>query len=108
LPKQQWEAVRLGGGTPPIRLAEGWFTLYHGIGTIPRPGPRLGLRYSAGALVLDSTDPRQVDFRSTTPVLEPLLPEECAGIVADVVFPTAVDQHDTYLDVYYGMADACI
>jgi predicted GH43/DUF377 family glycosyl hydrolase len=66
------------------------------------------LRYSAGALVLDGADPRQVDFRSATPVLEPLLPEECAGIVADVVFPTAVDQHDGYLDVYYGMADACI
>ena len=28
--------------------------------------------------------------------------------MADVVFPTAIDQHDDYLDVYYGMADACI
>ena len=28
--------------------------------------------------------------------------------MAEVVFPTAIDQHETYLDVYYGMADACI
>jgi predicted GH43/DUF377 family glycosyl hydrolase len=108
LPGHEWEAVRLGGGTPPVRLAEGWFTIYHGIGKVARPGPRHGLRYSAGALVLDAQDPRQIMYRSPEPTLEPLLPEECAGVVADVVFPTAVDQHESYLDVYYGMADACI
>jgi len=108
LPQQQWEAIRLGGGTPPIRTPQGWLTFYHGIGLADRPGRTLGLRYSAGALVLDLVDPRRVLYRSRVPALEPLLPEECSGVVADVVFPTAVDQHDAYLDVYYGMADACI
>jgi predicted GH43/DUF377 family glycosyl hydrolase len=108
LPGQAWEAVRLGGGTPPVRLAEGWFTIYHGIGKLAHPGLRHTLRYSAGALVLDAQDPRQIIYRSPEPTLEPLLPEECSGVVADVVFPTAVDQRDGYLDVYYGMADACI
>jgi predicted GH43/DUF377 family glycosyl hydrolase len=28
--------------------------------------------------------------------------------VDNVVFPTAVDQHEVYLDVYYGMADGYI
>jgi predicted GH43/DUF377 family glycosyl hydrolase len=37
-----------------------------------------------------------------------MLPEECSGVVADVVFPTAVDQRDEHVDVYYGMADACV
>jgi predicted GH43/DUF377 family glycosyl hydrolase len=108
LPQHEWDAVRLGGGTPPIRIADGWFTLYHGIGYARRPGPLPGLRYVAGALVLDAADPRRIVYRSAMPVLEPLLPEECAGVVADVVFPTALDRRDTYIDVFYGMADACI
>jgi beta-1,2-mannobiose phosphorylase / 1,2-beta-oligomannan phosphorylase len=108
LPEHQWEAVRLGGGTPPIRVPQGWFTLYHGIGRVTRQGPLPGLRYVAGALILDATDPRRILYRSPQPRLEPVLPEECSGVVADVVFPTAVDQHETYADIYYGMADACI
>ncbi len=107
-PAHAWDSIRIGGGTPPVRLPQGWFTLYHGIGEVSRPGPRQVLRYVAGALVLDTADPRRVIYRSTKPVLEPLLQEECSGVVSDVVFPTAIDEHDTYLDVYYGMADACI
>ncbi len=108
LPYQPWESIRIGGGTPPIRLPEGWFTIYHGIGPGARPGMLPGLRYVAGAVVLDAADPRRIVYRSAEPTLVPALPEERAGVVADVVFPTAVDQHEDYLDVYYGMADACI
>jgi predicted GH43/DUF377 family glycosyl hydrolase len=67
-----------------------------------------GRQYSAGALVLDPRDPRRVLYRSPEPTLAPELDEERAGVVSDVVFPTAVDKHERYLDVYYGMADACI
>jgi beta-1,2-mannobiose phosphorylase / 1,2-beta-oligomannan phosphorylase len=108
LPERAWESIRLGGGTPPIRLPEGWFTIYHGIGGVMRPGPQLGLRYVAAALVLDVDNPCRILYRSPQPILEPALREECSGVVADVVFPTAVDQREDYLDVYYGMADACI
>ena len=43
-------------------------------------------------------------------MLTPELPEETVGIVAHVVFPTAIDRRDDIgwpdrLDVYYGMAD---
>ena len=108
LPEQPWESIRIGGGTPPIRLPEGWFTMYHGIGPGARKGMLPGLRYVSGALVLDAADPRRIVYRSPEPTLVPSLPEERAGVVADVVFPTAIDQHDEYLDIYYGMADACI
>jgi predicted GH43/DUF377 family glycosyl hydrolase len=108
LPEQPWESIRIGGGTPPIRLPEGWFTIYHGIGLGVRAGMLPGLRYVSGALVLDAADPQRVLYRSPEPILAPALPEERSGVVADVVFPTALDQHDGYLDVYYGMADACI
>lgn len=107
-PHRPWEALRLGGGTPPIMLPEGWFSIYHGIGLIPRRGRRAGLRYCAAAVVLDPQQPGHVLYRSPEPTLEPELPEERAGVVSEVVFPTAVDQRNGYLDVYYGMADACI
>ena len=43
-------------------------------------------------------------------MLEPELPQERQGIVANVVFPTAIDRRDDLgspdrFDVYYGMAD---
>jgi len=107
-PQHPWESLRLGGGTPPIRLANGWFTIYHGIAMATRLDGSNGLCYSAGALVLDYRYPQQVLYRSAEPTLAPLLLEERSGVVSDVVFPTAVDQHETYVDVYYGMADACI
>lgn len=108
VPDRPWEAARIGGGTPPVRLPEGWLTIYHGIGTMTKPDGRPGLRYSAGALLLDAADPRRVLYRSPVPTLAPVLREERSGVVSDVVFPTAVDPHDSYVDVYYGMADACI
>lgn len=107
-PQYPWEILRLGGGTPPIRVPQGWLTIYHGISAVTGKGSRPALQYSAGALVLDVRDPRKVLYRSATPTLEPMLDEERAGVVSNVVFPTAVDQHERYVDVYYGMADACI
>jgi predicted GH43/DUF377 family glycosyl hydrolase len=104
-PRDHWEAVRIGAGTPPIRLNGDWFTIYHGVEAIPGHGLLPVNRYSAGALVLDSEDPRRITYRSSSPILEPGVPEEVYGVVGNVVFPTAIDQHDRYLDVYYGMAD---
>lgn len=107
-PAHQWEGFRLGAGTPPLRLAEGWLTIYHGVERVPGATLKPSLRYNAAALIMDHIDPRRVVYRSPTPTLEPQVAEERCGVVSDVVFPTAVDQHDTHLDVYYGMADYCI
>ncbi|GAC1432675.1 MAG: glycosidase [Chloroflexota bacterium] len=102
-PTDGWQQFRLGGGTPPVRTPRGWLTLYHGVAG--RPG---AVRYSAGALVLDPRRVWKVLYRSPRPILEPLVAEERRGVVADVVFPTAVDERDGRLDVYYGMADQAI
>jgi predicted GH43/DUF377 family glycosyl hydrolase len=107
-PEYAWDSMRIGGGAPPIRLNEGWFTIYHGISPMTGKGGGNGRQYSAGALILDPRDPRRVLYRSPEPTLAPEIDEERSGVVSDVVFPTAIDQHDSYLDVYYGMADACI
>jgi predicted GH43/DUF377 family glycosyl hydrolase len=68
------------------------------------------LRYSAAVLVLSEKHPRSIRYRSPVPVLTPELRQERQGMVANVVFPTAIDRRDDLgspdrFDVYYGMAD---
>jgi predicted GH43/DUF377 family glycosyl hydrolase len=106
-PQQPWEATKIGGGTPPIRIPEGWLIIHHGVtkGEAP-PGGRVPVRYVAGAMVLDPQDVTRVVSRSKVPLLEPETKEESQGIVDNVIFPTAIDVREGgEADVYYGMAD---
>jgi beta-1,2-mannobiose phosphorylase / 1,2-beta-oligomannan phosphorylase len=107
-PQQPWEASKIGGGTPPIRIPEGWLIVYHGVttGGDAHPGGHVSVRYVAGAMVLDPADVSRVLSRSELPLLEPETKAEREGTVANVVFPTAIDVRDGgEADVYYGMAD---
>lgn len=108
-PNEAWQRFKIGGGTPPVKTPYGWVTFFHGVsggtGGSTTAHPAM-MHYSAGAMVLDLQDPRKVLYRSTHPVLEPILPEEREGVVSNVVFPTGVDQRENgRVDVYYGMAD---
>ena len=110
-PQQPWEAKKIGGGTPPIRVPEGWLIVYHGVTARAdaHPGPQDPVRYVAGAMVLDPQDVSRVLFRSQLPLLEPETKEEREGTVPNVVFPTAIDgRAGGGADVYYGMADSRI
>lgn len=113
-PMSPWETLKIGGGTPPILTRHGWLIIYHGVSAAAEPGSDgRAVRYSAGAMVLSTEHPRRILYRSTEPVLTPLLPDERRGTVANVVFPTGIDQrHDLgtpdRFDVYYGMADSRI
>lgn len=108
-PEHDWDAIRLGGGTEPVLTPHGWFTIYHGAtGSLSEgEGPhRKSMVYSAGALLLDRDDPLKVLYRSPQPIMAPETPEETAGIVANVIFPTGIDEREGgRYDVYYGMAD---
>jgi predicted GH43/DUF377 family glycosyl hydrolase len=110
-PEFAWESLKVGGGTPPIRIPQGWLTFYHGVSGFYSLNPALPKHvvYTAGVLVLDADQPTRVVYRSPRPVLEPEEQAEQHGIVPNVVFPTAVDRReDGRLDVYYGMADSRI
>jgi predicted GH43/DUF377 family glycosyl hydrolase len=101
-PQQPWEATKIGGGTPPIRVPEGWLIVHHGV-TAGKGG---AVRYVAGAMVLDPKDVSRVIARSQFPLLEPETTDEREGTVGNVVFPTAIDMREGgEADVYYGMAD---
>jgi predicted GH43/DUF377 family glycosyl hydrolase len=109
-PVEAWEALKIGGGTPPVMTRHGWMIVYHGVHELDEPSTVAHkLCYSAGVMILAEKKP-PILYRSPEPILTPELPQEKIGTVANVVFPTAIDrrtdlgQPDRY-DVYYGMAD---
>ena len=101
-----WEADRVGSGTPPVLIDEGYLMLYHGsavsqiAGTV---GP-----YAAGACLLDREDPSHVIARSREPIMLPTTDFEKSGFVPNVVFPTAQLDLGEHIGVFYGAADTCI
>jgi beta-1,2-mannobiose phosphorylase / 1,2-beta-oligomannan phosphorylase len=111
-PDEKWGSIKLGAGTPPVRIAEGWLALFHAVDLIDNSGAKPKFRYSAGIVVHDYERPDRVLYRSEQPVLAPETDYERKGVVDNVVFPTAIDERAdlgarTY-DVYYGMADYAI
>ena len=108
-PDASWGRVKLGGGTPPVAIAEGWMSLYHGVDTIEVHPGLYKMCYSAGIVVHDRRQPDLVLYRSAAPVFTPETEDERIGTVNNVVFPTAIDPRPDLgartFDVYYGMAD---
>ena len=110
-PLRSWERRKIGVGTPPVLTRHGWMVIYHGVSEAEAPAQNGGSRrYSAGVMVLSSTHPRVIRYRSPDPLLAPELPEERLGTGGNVVFPTGIDRRDDLgspdrFDVYYGMAD---
>jgi predicted GH43/DUF377 family glycosyl hydrolase len=113
-PVSPWERLKIGGGTPPVLTPLGWLIVYHGVSDLADPSHGgHPLCYSAGVMVLSDEHPRVIRYRSVEPVLIPAAPQERAGTVANVVFPTGIDRRDdlgspSRFDVYYGMADSSI
>ncbi len=99
---EEWEMGRIGGGTPPVRLPQGWLEIYHGSSRGRRGA--VGA-YSAGALLLDPDDPGRILGRSPR-LFEPETAFEKEGFVPGVVFPTGIVPREDRVLVYYGAADA--
>lgn len=111
-PDDKWGSIKIGGGTPPVRIAEGWMSLYHAVDLLDNQGAKPKFRYSAGILIQDYERPDQVLYRSPEPVLAPESELERTGIVDNVVFPTGIDRREDLgprvFDIFYGMADYTI
>ncbi|HEV3156481.1 MAG TPA: hypothetical protein VGZ00_03980 [Candidatus Baltobacteraceae bacterium] len=111
-PDTQWGRIKVGAGTPPVRISEGWFSLYHAVDVLPTDieGGYSDMTYSVAAVVHDIERPDVVLYRSPNPIFLPKTPDELHGVVNNVVFPTGIDDLSTTAehryDVYYGMADS--
>jgi predicted GH43/DUF377 family glycosyl hydrolase len=108
-PDGAWGRLKTGAGTPPVRIAEGWFSLYHAVDAVEVAPDRYAMTYSAGIVIHDIEQPHIVRYRSNAPILAPESAEELHGVVNNVVFPTGIDViADRVFDIYYGAADAKI
>ncbi len=96
-PRFKWEAAKIGASTPPLRIDEGWFILYHGVDDKGA--------YRVGAMITDADDPCRILARTPEPILEPTAEFEKKGLVNNVVFPTGNVIIGDQLFVYYGGAD---
>jgi predicted GH43/DUF377 family glycosyl hydrolase len=99
----EWETGRVGAGTPPVRVADGWLEIYHGNRQPTRPG-EVGM-YSTGVLLLDRDNPSKILRRTAASIFEPTADFERCGFVPDVVFPTGIVETASSYLVYYGAAD---
>ncbi len=98
-----WEDGRVGAGTPPLAVPEGWLEIYHG-NQRPEKVGEVGA-YCGGAMLLAKEDPEKVLRVSYQPILEPQMEFEKEGFIAEVVFPTGVVEEEDRLLVYYGASD---
>jgi predicted GH43/DUF377 family glycosyl hydrolase len=96
-PQENWDALKIGAGAPPIKTKKGWLVIYHGVS--------MERVYSAGAFLLDLNDPYKILGRTKNPILTPEEDYEKRGDVNNVVFPTGACVIGNQLLVYYGGAD---
>jgi predicted GH43/DUF377 family glycosyl hydrolase len=107
VPDEPWCRIKTGAGTPPVRIAEGWFSIFHGVDATEAPNGGYKMKYSAGFVVHDIARPHLVRYRSLTAAMVPEGVDETHGIVNNVVFPTAIATvGERQYEFFYGMADA--
>lgn len=99
-PKESWEGLKIGPGSPPIKIDKGWLLIYHGAGK-----EKEETKYKVGAALLDFSN-LEVISRTKYPILEPKKRYEIEGHVKNVVFPTGTAIIKDRLFIYYGAADS--
>jgi predicted GH43/DUF377 family glycosyl hydrolase len=109
-PEFPFETLKIGGGPAPLRVPEGWLLIHHGVTGVLIRGvdQQKHVNYAAGGMILDAERPWLVRQRTPTPLLQAETADEQAGVVNNVVFPTAIERIDGVPYVFYGMADARI
>jgi 4-O-beta-D-mannosyl-D-glucose phosphorylase len=95
--------VKNGQGPPPIRTAEGWLHLAHGV-----RNTAAGLRYVLYLFVTDLREPWRVIHAPAGYLIAPE-GEERVGDVSNVVFSSAwIEDEDGTVFIYYGSSDTRI
>jgi predicted GH43/DUF377 family glycosyl hydrolase len=96
-----WDEMKIGPGAPPIKTAQGWLNIYHGVFET-----MAGAVYRLGAALHDLDDPARVIAVGDRWILQPEDPWEVSGYVPNVVFcGGAVPEEDGEIKLYWGGAD---
>jgi len=96
-PRNPWQILQVGNGSPPLETDRGWLVITHGVG--------LMRAYSLSAILLDLDDPTKVVGRLPEPLLPPTTH---AGYVPNVVFSCGAVIHRGRVFIPYGIGDATI
>jgi predicted GH43/DUF377 family glycosyl hydrolase len=98
----KWAWTKIGPGAVPIKTAEGWLNIFHGV----RTQCAQHYIYCLGVALHDLDDPSKVIAICKEAILEPEEDYEVAGQTPSVVFTSgAVVEDDGEVKVYYGGAD---
>ncbi|APZ94252.1 glycoside hydrolase family 130 protein [Fuerstiella marisgermanici] len=96
-----WDEMKIGPGAPPIKTAEGWLSIYHGVFETMD-----GSVYRLGVALHDLHDPAKIIGVGDSWILQPEAPWEVTGYVHNVVFTCgAVPEPDGTVKIYWGGAD---
>lgn len=97
-----WTSLKIGGGSAPIELDDGWLLFIHGVTQTCN-----GYVYSIGAIIVDKDDVSKVKYRCNDFLLTPEENYETTGFVPNVIFPTStlIDKDTGRIALYYGAAD---
>mgnify|MGYP005850809559 CR=1 FL=1 len=99
-----WDANRIGAGSVPMEIDEGWLVLYYGA-----KDTSAGSIYRIGAVILDKDNPAKVIGRAGIPILSPREKYERIGDVPNIVFSTgACINEKREINIFYGAANSCI
>jgi len=97
-----WDEMKIGPGATPIKTADGWLNIYHGV--FPTMD---GAVYRLGVALHDLTNPTTVLGVADEWILSPEDPWELTGYVHNVVFTCgAVAEDDGTVKIYWGGADS--
>jgi predicted GH43/DUF377 family glycosyl hydrolase len=98
-----WDSLKVGAGTPPIKTEEGWLEIYHG-SYKAHETDMVGV-YCAGAALFDLDEPHKLIAKAKEPILIPELEYERQGFLGSIIFPTGIVVQEDDLLIYYGAAD---
>ena len=88
-------------GAPPVKTENGWLVLYSYIKNYYTNHKVFGIE----GVLLDIEEPRQIEGRTSLPLLVPEASYELEGDVPNIVFPSGALIKEEFLYVYYGAAD---
>lgn len=99
-----WDEMKVGPGATPIRTAEGWLNIFHGVFKTMD-----GAIYRLGVALHELEDPARLIGVADDWILQPEDPWEVTGYVHNVVFTCgAVAEEDGSIKIYWGGADTVI
>jgi predicted GH43/DUF377 family glycosyl hydrolase len=109
VPAAPWGRLKLGAGTPPVRIREGWLSIIHGVDLIEQHNQPMFAMYCAGVIIHDLERPDRLVYRSQAPLFVADDDETPSGAVKHVVFPSALDHPQGFdertYELYYGICD---